>query len=74
MTSTTGLTALAAALAITLACGVAVVTYRAGRRREAARKAERPLCYAVPAWSETPQEFRPGEPGLEPLAGPWDRP
>ncbi len=74
-TETTNLlTALAAALAITLACGIAVVTYRVGRQREAARRAQRPLCYAVPAWSETPQEFRPGEAPAEPPVGPWDRP
>lgn len=66
--------ALALALAITLACGVAVVTYRAGRRREATRRSQRPLCYAVPAWSETPQEYRPGDPTPEPPVGPWDRP
>jgi hypothetical protein len=75
MSSVTGLTALAAALAITLACGVAVVTYRAGRRREAAQMEQRPLCYAVPAWSETPKEYHPGDPEPElQLAGPWDRP
>ena len=68
------LTALAAALAVTLACGIAVVTYRAGRRREAARSQQRPLCYAVPAWSETPQEFRPPDASAETPVGPWDRP
>ena len=44
-------------LAILVACAIGIVTYRAGRRREAARNAIRPLCYAVPAWSETPAEF-----------------
>lgn len=51
-------TTLYATAAILVACLVGVVTYRAGRRREAARReALRPLCYAVPAWSETPAEF-----------------
>ncbi|MCI4360097.1 MAG: hypothetical protein L3J91_00175, partial [Thermoplasmata archaeon] len=62
-------------VAIFAACAVGVVTYRAGRRREAAQRSLRPLCYAVPAWSETPTEFpefseRPalpaGDPGREP--------
>jgi len=44
-------------LAIFAACAVGVITYRAGRKREAARNGIRPLCYAVPAWSETPAEF-----------------
>ncbi len=48
------------ALAIFAACAVGVITYRAGRRREAARRALRPLCYAVPAWSETPADYGPG--------------
>ena len=48
---------------IGLASVVGLLTYRAGRRREAARKAAaRPLCYAVPAWSETPAEFDGGSP------------
>jgi len=49
-------------VAIFAACAVGVVTYRAGRRREAARNALRPLCYAVPAWSETPADFPDGTP------------
>ncbi|HEY6239008.1 MAG TPA: kelch repeat-containing protein, partial [Thermoplasmata archaeon] len=58
------------ALAVMVACAVGVMTYRAGRRREAAKAAMRPLCYAVPAWSETPPEIDP-EAGRE---GPvrWD--
>ncbi len=49
---------LAATLVITAV--VATVTYRTGRAREAARREGlRPLCYAVPAWSETPTEFEP---------------
>jgi len=47
------------ALAVMVACAVGVMTYRAGRRREAAKAALRPLCYAVPAWSETPPEVDP---------------
>lgn len=47
-------------LAMLAACVGAILTYRAGRRREQARIAERPHCYAVPAWSETPAEFSPG--------------
>jgi PKD domain/Galactose oxidase, central domain len=59
--ATTGLsttfTSVYLTLAIFVACAVGVVTYRAGRRREAARNAIRPHCYAVPAWSETPADF-----------------
>jgi hypothetical protein len=67
----TSLTAAVLALGMTIACAGAVITYRAGRRREAERSASRPLCYAVPAWSETPAEFPPPE---ESPVGPWDRP
>lgn len=58
--------------AILIACAVGVMTYRVGRRREALRReALRPLCYAVPAWSETPTEY---EPDALPPPEPWDRP
>jgi hypothetical protein len=57
ITSASWFTALFLALAITAACVVGVVTYRVGRAREAVRNAQRPLCYAVPAWSETPPEY-----------------
>ncbi|MCI4339971.1 MAG: PKD domain-containing protein [Thermoplasmata archaeon] len=61
------------AFAIFAACAVGVFTYRAGRRREAARKAElRPLCYAVPAWSETPADFGAAAPA--PADAPADDP
>lgn len=62
------------AVAIAVAAAVGVMTYRVGRAREAARReALRPLCYAVPAWSETPAEFRPEAPApSEPAT--WDRP
>ena len=49
---------LAVALAGALAVGL--VMYVAGRRRARAQLGNRPLCYAVPAWSETPPEFQPG--------------
>lgn len=47
-------------LAVALAGGAAVLVLvlLAGRRRRA-RAQERPLCYAVPAWSETPPEYHP---------------
>jgi hypothetical protein len=54
------------ALAILATCAVGVFTYRAGRRREAAQRPPRPLCYAVPAWSETPPEFD-APPAVPPL-------
>lgn len=64
--------ALVIALVITMACGVAVITYGFGRKQAIARATQRPLCYAVPAWSETPNEFQDRE-TADPLAGPWDR-
>ncbi|HTT35853.1 MAG TPA: kelch repeat-containing protein [Thermoplasmata archaeon] len=42
--------------------GLALVTYAWGRRRLHRELSQRPHCYAVPAWSETPAEFRPPEP------------
>ena len=59
LTGSSTFTAAYIVVAITAACVVGVVTYRVGQRREAARLAERPLCYAVPAWSETPADFDP---------------
>ncbi|HZY91184.1 MAG TPA: kelch repeat-containing protein [Thermoplasmata archaeon] len=48
------------AVALAGALVVGIVMYVAGRRRARAQLAERPLCYAVPAWSETPPDFSPG--------------
>lgn len=57
---------LAVALAGALVLGL--VMYRAGRRRAKALLSVRPHCYAVPAWSETPADFVPTEPGRGPDA------
>lgn len=62
----TMLTIAVLALAMLAACVGAILTYRAGRKREQARIAERPHCYAVPAWSETPAEFPSGSDETEP--------
>jgi PKD domain-containing protein/galactose oxidase-like protein/SprB-like repeat protein len=68
----TAFTSIYLSLAIFAACAVGVFTYRAGRRREAARNAIRPHCYAVPAWSETPADFSAG--AAPPSAGETDEP
>ncbi len=44
-------------LALSVALGVGVLMFLAARRRARALLAQRPHCYAVPAWSETPPEF-----------------
>ncbi|HYK94205.1 MAG TPA: kelch repeat-containing protein [Thermoplasmata archaeon] len=58
-------------LAVALAGALVVGTlmYVAGRRRARAQLAARPLCYAVPAWSETPPEFPPTPSGSSTDAG-----
>ena len=49
------------AAALVGAVAIGVMMYVAGRRKARAQFAQRPLCYAVPAWSETPPEFVSGD-------------